>query len=80
MTTQPKTYLEQAIEDGHVKIAGDGKTQRIHYVAASHSERWSDPEGKVRAELRRRKDRLLARARELELSKVNVCYPHGTGH
>ena len=50
MTTQPKTYLEQAIEDGHAKITGDGKTQRIHYIAASHSERWSDPEEKVRAE------------------------------
>ena len=50
MTTQPKTYLEQAIDDGHVKIIGDGKTQRIHYNAASHSERWSDPEEKVRAE------------------------------
>lgn len=50
MTTQPKTYLEQTIEDGHAKITGDGKTQRIHYIAASHSERWSDPEEKVRAE------------------------------
>lgn len=50
MTTQPKTYLEQAIEDGHAKITGEGKTQRIHYIAASHSERWSDPEEKVRAE------------------------------
>jgi len=50
MTTQPKTYLEQAIEDGHAKIAGEGKAQRIHYHAASHSERWSDPEEKVRAE------------------------------
>lgn len=50
MTSQPKTYLEQAIEDGHAKITGDGKIQRIHYSAASHSERWSDPEEKVRAE------------------------------
>src|SRR3569832_711906 len=50
MTTLPKTYLEQAIEDGHAKIAGEGKAQRIHNHAASHSERWSDPEEKVRAE------------------------------
>jgi len=48
MTT--KTYLERAIEDGHAKITGDGKTQRIHYIEASHSERYSDPEEKVRAE------------------------------
>lgn len=45
-----KTYLEQAIEDGYAKIIGEGKTQRIHYAAANHSERWSDPEEKVRAE------------------------------
>jgi len=50
MTTQTKTYLELAIAEGHAKITGDGKTQRIHYNAASHSERWSDPEEKVRAE------------------------------
>lgn len=50
MTTQPKTYLERAIEDGYAKISGEGKTQRIHYSAASHPERWSDPEEKVRAE------------------------------
>lgn len=50
MSTQPKTYLEQAIEGGHAKISGEGKAQRIHYIAASHSERYSDPEEKVRAE------------------------------
>ena len=50
MTTQTKTHLELAIEEGHAKITGEGKAQRIHYVAASHSERWSDPEEKVRAE------------------------------
>lgn len=48
MTT--KTYLEKAIEDGHAKFSGEGKTQRIHYIAANHSERYSDPEEKVRAE------------------------------
>src|SRR6266446_4354198 len=50
MTTQPKTHLERAIEDAHAKIIGDGKAQRIFYVAANHSERWSDTEEKVRAE------------------------------
>lgn len=43
-------YLLKAIEDGLAKITGEGKTQRIHYIATSHSERWSDPEEKVRAE------------------------------
>ena len=50
MTTETKTYLEHAITDGHAKITGEGKMQRIHYLAAAHSERWSDPEEKVRAE------------------------------
>lgn len=45
-----KTYLERAIEHGHAKITGEGKTQRIHYIAVDHSERYSDPEEKVRAE------------------------------
>jgi type I restriction enzyme M protein len=47
---KPKTYLEQAIEDGHAELSGEGKKERIHYIAAEHSERWSDPEEKVRAE------------------------------
>jgi type I restriction enzyme M protein len=47
---KPKTYLEQAIEDGHAELSGEGKKERIYYIAAEHSERWSDPEEKVRAE------------------------------
>lgn len=50
MTVSTKTYLERAIEDGHARIGDEGKAQRIHYVAANHSERWSDPEEKIRAE------------------------------
>ena len=45
-----KTYLERAIEDGHARLAGEGKKERIYYIATDHSERWSDPEEKVRAE------------------------------
>lgn len=48
MTT--KTYLEQAIADGHAKLGGKGKAQRIHYLAVNHSERRSDPEENIRAE------------------------------
>ncbi len=44
------TYIERAIADGHVEITGEGKTKRIFYKDANHSERWSDPEEKVRAE------------------------------
>lgn len=42
-------YLQQAIADGHIRFTGEGKNEKIHYVAANHSERWSDPEEKIRA-------------------------------
>ena len=45
------TWLRRALKDGHAEITGEGRNQRILYVAADHSERWSDPEEKVRAEL-----------------------------
>lgn len=48
MEDQP--YLYRAFADGHVELTGEGKNERIRYVAADHSERWSDPEEKVRAE------------------------------
>jgi type I restriction enzyme M protein len=44
------TYLEQALKNSLAEITGEGKTQRIRYIDAEHSERWSDPEEKVRAE------------------------------
>jgi type I restriction enzyme M protein len=44
------TFLERALADGHVKFTREGKNERIVYVAAKHSERWADPEEKVRAE------------------------------
>jgi type I restriction enzyme M protein len=51
MTSNPQPpYLNHAIAAGLVKFSGEGKAERIHYVAADHSERWSDPEEKVRAE------------------------------
>ena len=45
------TYRDRAIADGHAKLIDDGRNQRIHYVAANHPERYTDPEEKVRAEL-----------------------------
>ncbi len=52
MTPTPhRTYLDRALDDGHAVIAGEGRSERIGYIAANHSERWSDPEEKVRAEL-----------------------------
>jgi type I restriction enzyme M protein len=44
------TFIERALADGYAEITGEGKTERIRYKAAGHSERWADPEEKVRAE------------------------------
>ena len=53
MTTSQElqTYIELALRDGLAELSGEGRSERIRYVAADHSERWSDPEEKVRAEL-----------------------------
>lgn len=44
------TYLEKAKADGHVRLAGEGKQQKITYIAANKTENYADPEEKVRAE------------------------------
>ncbi|MCL2638398.1 MAG: N-6 DNA methylase [Oscillospiraceae bacterium] len=45
-------YLKQAIKDGYAHITGIEGKQKITYVsAANHSERFDDPEEKVRAEV-----------------------------
>ena len=49
--TSHQAYLDRAFDEGIAEIIGEGRTQRIRYIAADHSERWSDPEEKVRAEL-----------------------------
>ena len=49
--TPHQTYLDRALDGGHAVIAGEGRLERIRYIAANHSERWSGPEEKARAEL-----------------------------
>ncbi|HCK67346.1 MAG TPA: type I restriction endonuclease subunit M [Anaerolineae bacterium] len=44
------TFLEQALKDGHATLKGEGKNEKITYVALNHTERYNDPEEKVRAE------------------------------
>jgi type I restriction enzyme M protein len=44
------TYLEQALKDGHAEIVGEGKQQKITYIAVEQTERYSDPEEQVRAD------------------------------
>ena len=45
-----KSYVDRALNDGHLRIDRSGKSERVVYLAANRSERWSDPEEKVRAE------------------------------
>jgi type I restriction enzyme M protein len=42
-------YLRRALDEGHLKLQGEGRSERIIYTAVAHSERWADPEEKVRA-------------------------------
>ena len=53
MTATPsrQTNLDRAISEGLATITGEGRNQQILYVTAGHSERYTDPEEKVRAEL-----------------------------
>jgi type I restriction enzyme M protein len=43
------TYFERAIQDGHARLAGEGKQQKIIYLAVNQTERYYDPEEQVRA-------------------------------
>ncbi|NLZ62651.1 MAG: N-6 DNA methylase [Lentisphaerae bacterium] len=49
MSTNPKGFLQRAFTDNHLQLITSGKTERIRYVAVNVSEKWSDPEEKVRA-------------------------------
>ena len=49
--TSLHTYLSRALASGLAEITGEGRNERIRYVTADFSARWSDPEEKVRAEL-----------------------------
>lgn len=44
------TYLQKAMDNGLIQLSGDGKQQKITYVVVNHTERYADPEEKVRAE------------------------------
>ena len=44
------TYFEQAVKDGHAQLSGEGRNERVTYFAVNHTERYPDPEEKVRAE------------------------------
>jgi len=41
--------IQRAFADGHLQLITSSKTDKIRYVAVNVSEKWSDPEEKVRA-------------------------------
>ncbi len=44
------SFLEQAFEAGHLRVDQSRRFEKVVYTAVNPSERWSDPEEKVRAE------------------------------
>lgn len=49
MANEFNELLQRAFADGHLQLITSGKTEKIRYVAVNVSEKWSDPEEKVRA-------------------------------
>lgn len=41
--------VQRAIADGHLQIILSGRTEKVRYVVLNHTEKWRDPEEKVRA-------------------------------
>src|SRR3990167_7611832 len=48
--TMAGSFLDKAFADRHLRLDQSGRTEKIVYVAVNRSERWSEPEEKVRAE------------------------------
>ena len=44
------TYLEKALKNEDARLSGEGKAEKITYVAINRTERYADPEEKIRAE------------------------------
>ena len=42
------SFLEQAFEAGHLRVDQSRRFEKVVYTAVNPSERWSDPEEKVR--------------------------------
>ncbi|MDE0420726.1 MAG: N-6 DNA methylase [Gammaproteobacteria bacterium] len=42
-------FLARAFDEGHLQLIRSGRADKVRYVAANRSQRWADPEEKVRA-------------------------------
>lgn len=49
MSQETENFLQRAFAEGHLQLITSGKTEKIRYVAVNVSEKWSDPEEKIRA-------------------------------
>ena len=49
MNQSIQNFLEQALNEGHLQLITSGKSEKIRYVAVNVTEKWSDPEEKIRA-------------------------------
>lgn len=48
--SESEELIKKAEAEGYLRFTGEGKNQRVVYVhSGGHSERWSDPEEKIRA-------------------------------
>jgi type I restriction enzyme M protein len=49
MSQSIQYFLHLAFNEGHLQLITSGKSEKIRYVAVNVTEKWSDPEEKVRA-------------------------------
>ncbi|MGM4902043.1 restriction endonuclease subunit M [Tardiphaga sp. 866_E4_N2_1] len=49
MAEAAASWVEKALEDGHLQLIQSGRSEKIRYVASNTTEGWNDPEEKVRA-------------------------------
>lgn len=49
METKSSSILSRAFDEGHLQLIKGGKFKKVRYVEANVTEKWSDPEEKVRA-------------------------------
>jgi type I restriction enzyme M protein len=49
MNLSTQDFLQRAFDESHLQLITSGKSEKIRYIAVNVTEKWSDPEEKVRA-------------------------------